>query len=119
MFRFDGREAPRIGLEGVAAGSGVLDAFHPRQAVRREVVVPGTVADVLLRHHAVPLAAGDVLVVSLHQRGVPGKGALDLVGPGVGGRVLAAGQGQVHRLRVVHFIDIGEGLDGKEDEFPV
>ena len=119
MFRFDGREAPRIGLEGVAAGGSVLDAFHPRQAVRREVVVPHEIADVFLRHHAVPFAAGDILVVFLHQRGVPGEGALDLVGPGVGGRVLAAGQGQVHRLRVIHFIDVGEGLDREEDEFPV
>ena len=73
----------------------------------------------LLRHHAVPFAAGDVLVVFLHQSGVAGEGALDLVGPGVCGRILAAGQGQVHRLRVVHFIDIGEGLDREEDEFPV
>ena len=73
----------------------------------------------LLRHHPVPFAAGDVLVVFLHQGGVAGEGALDLVGPGVRGRVLPAGQGQVHRLRVIHLIDIGEGLDGEEDEFPV
>ena len=119
VLRLDGREAPRIGLEGVAARGGLLDAFHPRQAVRREVVVPGAIADVLLCHHTVPLAAGDVFVVFLHQNGIAREGTLDLVGPGVGGRVFSTGQGQVHRLRVIHFIDVGEGLDREEDELPV
>ena len=119
MLRFDGGVAARIGGEGEAAGGRFAEAPDFGQAVGREVVVPGTVADVLLDHHAVPFAAGHFLVVLRAKGCVAREALLHQVRPAVRVRIALGVEVVVHRLRVVHLVEVGQGLHREEDDLPV
>ena len=104
--------------EGVATGT-LGDRLQSGQAIGREVVVPRPVADMLLYHHAVPLATGDVVVVAGTEQRVTTESLAGTFCPHVGGRVVLLGQIAVHGYGKVHLIEVRHGLHGEEDELLV
>ena len=83
------------------------------------VVVPDLIADVLLDHHAVPLATGDLLIVLQVQLLVAFEGLAAAFCPAVRLGIVLGGQLVVHGLGVVHLVDVAHGLDGEEDDLTV
>ena len=72
-----------------------------------------------LDHHAVPFASGDVVVVVIAKFLVALECTFHHVGPFVGFGVVLGIKFVVHGLCVVHFIEVGHGLHGEEDELLV
>ena len=67
--------------EDVAARSRISQTIDLGQTVGREIVVPRGIADVLLRHHAVPLASGHLMVIVGTEQRVATEGLLHPISP--------------------------------------
>ena len=61
-----------------------VDTSHLRHDVTREIVIPTSVSDVLLCHHAIPLSSGNVVVVCCAKDGVALESHRHPIGPQVG-----------------------------------
>ena len=92
----------------VDAGHGVVAGFLPRG-----------IADMGLVHHVVPLAVGQFLVVLMGEDRVFFK---EVDGAGckiVGGGPSLGGIEAVKRYRIIEFVEVGAGEDGKEDQLVI
>ena len=83
---------------------------------RSEVVVPRPVANVFLGHHASPFSTSDFVVISCAEQRVSVETFCHAVGPAVGIGISLLRQLEVHRLCIVHRIDIAHCLDGEEND---
>ena len=104
------RPAPRIALDG-HAGHALLG--HIDRGQRRQDValggLPVGIADARLRHHARPLAAGDLVLVDALQLGVAREQLTRLVGPGIGRGAALRGVEAVAAHRHVQVVEVGAG----------
>ena len=96
-----------------------LHRLQFRTDVSRVPIVPVLIADVLLRHHAVPLAPSNLLVVLQIQQRVALEGLATALSPAVGLWVAQCSQLQVHCLGVVHLVDIAHRLYREEDHLTI
>ena len=104
-------------LELIAASSrGVRDshAGGTGQKIAAEIIVPRTVANMLLRHHTVPLAIGNFLVIGQTEQRVTTETLADALAPLVGIGIILRSQMQVHSLGVIHVVEVGHGLYREE-----
>ena len=70
----------------------------------------------LLGHHAVPFAVGNLLVVGQAEQRVALEAVLHFLGPDIGIGVLALGQIAVHGLGIVHVVEVGSSLNGEQNK---
>ena len=91
-----------------------LNAAYARLCIGTEIIVPTGIAYVLLDHHAVPLAAGHLLIIICAQLGITLKVALAALCPVVCGGIVVAYQFLVHGLAVIHIVDVAHGLYGEQ-----
>ena len=101
--------------EGVATSCS-LHLTGTRQHIGTEVIVPVGVADVLLGHHTIPLTTCNVFVVRSIESGITIETLLHTLCPAVGIRIVALCTVLVHRLCVIHIIDVSSCLYREEDE---
>ena len=90
-----------------------------RTYVSGEPVVPVLVADVLLSHHTVPFATCYLLVVLQIQQRVALEGLATALCPAVSLRIALCRQLQIHRLGIIHLVDVAHRLYGEEDDLAV
>ena len=95
-----------------------LDAPHGRHEVPRRIP-PARVADVCLRHHVIPSAAGNVLVELPGQLGIAGEQARDAIGLLVGCRAALRGVPAIQPRCNVHLVEVCAGFDRVENELEV
>ncbi len=79
-------------------------------------ILPTGVADVGLIHEVAPFAAGEGGVVGGHEVGVGFEEGLGLVGHVIGGGATLLGVEGIFGGGDVHFVDLGAGEGGEEDE---
>ena len=107
-----------LGFEDIASLA-IGHSLHVRHLVGREVVIPDFIADVLLRHHTVPLASGNVRVVGGAEQRVADESLSDALCPEVGIGIIVCCQLQVHSVSIVHLVDVRQGLHGEENDLLV
>ena len=93
--------------------------FQHRTNISTVVIVPRSVADMLLNHHTIPFATGNLLVVLEVQQRVALEGLATTFCPTVGIGVAQRREFQVHGLGVVHLVDVAHGLNGEEDNLTI
>ena len=72
-----------------------------------------------LRHHTFPFATGDIVIVRCTEYGITMKSRFGPVCPHIGIGVVFGKQIVVHRLCIIHLMQIAHRLNGKEDEFTI
>ena len=105
--------------EHIASRGAFLYAFCCRQHLMGEVIVPRAIANVLLRHHTIPLTIRHHLIIIVTELGIALETLLHLVGPKVGIRISGFRQDFVHGLCIIHVVEISHRLDREKDSLTI